>query len=189
MHRHPPFNRGGPWERGAGFGAWGPPFGPPGFGSGFRGRGHRGRARRGNVRAAILALLAERPMHGYEMIQELATRTNGMWQPSPGSIYPALQLLEDEGLIASQQTEGKRLFSLTDAGRAEAERQPSAQTPWDEVTAGVDPAMFGLRDAAFQVGFAVMQVAQAGTESQQAEALEILTETRRRLYSILAQDG
>jgi DNA-binding PadR family transcriptional regulator len=191
MHRHPPFGRGrhGDWEPGAGFGAWGPPFGPPGFGFGLRGRGPRGRARRGNVRAAILALLAERPMHGYEMIQELATRTNGMWQPSPGSIYPALQLLEDEGLIASQQTEGKRLYSLTDAGRAEAERQPSAQTPWDQMTAGVDPAMFGLRDAAFQVGVAVMQVAQAGTEGQQAEALEILTETRRRLYSILAQDG
>jgi DNA-binding PadR family transcriptional regulator len=190
MHRHAPFRSGrGDWERHAAFGPWGPPFEPPGGPWGFRGRGRgRGRARRGNVRAAILALLAERPMHGYEMIQELANRTSGMWQPSPGSIYPALQLLEDEGLITSQQTEGKRLFSLTDAGRAESERQPSDQAPWEEVTEGVNPAMFDLRRAIFQVGAAVMQVVHAGSESQQAQALEILTDTRRRLYSILAQD-
>ena len=179
---------------GPGFGRWQPPFGPfggpfgpggPGFGPGRHHRG--GRARRGNVRAAILALLAERPMHGYEMIQELTNRTGGVWRPSPGSVYPALQLLEDEGLITSQQAEGKRLFSLTDSGRAEAE-QASTQSPWDEVTEGIDPTNLKLRDTAFQVGAAVMQVATAGGEAQKEKTLEVLNEARRRIYSILAED-
>src|SRR3954470_18345027 len=94
----------GPWGGWGGWGAWGPPFGP----------GGGPRARRGNVRAAILALLVERPMHGYEMIQELEARTNGMWRPSAGSIYPTLQLLEDEGLVTSTESEGRRRFTLTD---------------------------------------------------------------------------
>ncbi len=179
----------------AAFGPWqiplGPrgPFGPPGpFGWHVHGPFARGRARRGDVRAAILALLAERPMHGYEMIQELSGRTGGMWRPSPGSVYPTLQMLEDEGLITSQATEGKRLFSLTDAGREEAARQPAEQAPWEQVAAGVDEATLRMRDAVFQVGAAVMQVLHAGTEEQKAKALEVLTETRRRLYSILAED-
>lgn len=192
--RRPPFTFGGPGRPGFGrwnapFGPWGGPFGPggPPFGPGG-GRHHRGgRARRGNVRAAILALLGERPMHGYEMIQELANRTGGVWRPSPGSVYPALQMLEDEGLISSHEAEGKRLFSLTEAGRAEAE-QGSTQTPWDEVTEGVDPTNLKLRDTAFQVGAAVMQVATAGSEAQKAKALEVLGEARRRIYSILAED-
>ena len=192
--RRPPFIFGGPGRPGFGrwqppFGPWGGPFGPggPGFGPGF-GRHHRGgRARRGNVRAAILALLAERPMHGYEMIQELTNRTGGVWRPSPGSVYPALQMLEDEGLISSQEAEGKRLFSLTEAGRAEAEQAPS-RAPWEEVAEGFDPTILKLRDTAFQVGAAVMQVATAGTEAQKAKALELLTEARRRIYSILAED-
>jgi DNA-binding PadR family transcriptional regulator len=192
--RRQPFTPGGSGRPGFGrwqppFGPWGGPFGPggPGFGPGF-GRHHRGgRARRGNVRAAILALLAERPMHGYEMIQELTNRTGGVWRPSPGSVYPALQMLEDEGLISSQEAEGKRLFSLTEAGRAEAEQGPS-QAPWDEVTEGVDPTNLKLRDTAFQVGGAVMQVATAGSEAQKTKALEVLSEARRRIYSILAED-
>ena len=176
------------------FGPRGGPFGPPGpFGWHVRGgRGGPfpgGRARRGDVRAAILALLAERPMHGYEMIQELGARTGGMWRPSPGSVYPTLQMLEDEGLITSQSTEGKRLFSLTDAGREEAARQPGGQAPWDQVTAGVDQSTVRMRDAVAQAAAAVWQVMHAGTEEQKARALEVLNETRRRLYAILAEDG
>src|SRR5262245_6444272 len=108
------------------FGPWRPPFGP---GMHFRGRG-RGRGR-GNVRTAVLALLLERPMHGYEMIQELDTRTGGIWRPSPGSVYPTLQLLEDEGLIVSEETDGRRRFTLTDQGRAEASRA-AENAPWAE---------------------------------------------------------
>lgn len=112
--------------RRAAFGPFGPPFGGGPFGGrGGRG-GPRGRARRGDVRASILALLADRPMHGYEMIQEIGERSGGAWKPSPGSVYPTLQLLEDEGLIESASEGGKKLFTLTDAGRAEAESGPDA---------------------------------------------------------------
>jgi DNA-binding PadR family transcriptional regulator len=127
-------------------------------------------------------------MHGYEMIQELENRTGGVWRPSPGSIYPTLQLLEDENLIVGEEVEGRRRFALTDAGRAEAERH-AQRAPWEEATEGIAPVAFGLRNAIFQVGEAAWTVASAGTEAQQTRALEVLTESRRRLYAILAEDG
>ena len=185
-HGHGP-QGGWPGRHGA-FGPFGPP-GPPmppgpwGFGGRRRGRGRRGR---GDVRAAILALLAERPMHGYEMIQELEARTGGVWRPSPGSVYPTLQLLEDEDLITGEEGEGRRRFTLTDAGRAEAERQ-GQQSPWEEVTAGVAPVAWNLRDAMGQIAQAFWSVANAGSEAQQARALEVLKDTRRQLYAILAE--
>jgi DNA-binding PadR family transcriptional regulator len=181
---------GWPGHHGA-FGPFGPPGppmppGPPGpWGFGGRRRG-RGRRSRGDVRAAILALLAERPMHGYEMIQELEARTGGVWRPSPGSVYPTLQLLEDEDLITGEEGEGRRRFTLTDAGRAEAERQ-GQQSPWEEVTAGVAPVAWNLRDAMGQIAQAFWSVANAGSEAQQARALEVLKDTRRQLYAILAE--
>src|SRR5437016_8738462 len=115
------------------FGGWRGPFPPGGHHGHGRGRGRGSRGRRGNVRAAILALLAERPMHGYEMIQELDARTSGVWHPSPGSVYPTLQLFVDQGLVESQEVEGRRRFSLTEAGRAEAERIHSAKSPWEHI--------------------------------------------------------
>jgi len=176
----------------AAFGHFGPPGRPP-FPPmppgpwGHRGRGRGGRRGRGDVRAAILALLAERPMHGYEMIQELEARTGGVWRPSPGSVYPTLQLLEDEGLIAGEEGEGRRRFTLTDTGRAEAERQ-GQRAPWEEVTAGVAPAAWNLRDAIAQTAQAAWSVGTAGSEAQQGRALEVLNNARRRLYAILAED-
>src|SRR4029078_2818186 len=108
------------------------------------------RARRGDIRAAIVALLAERPMHGYEMIRELEERTGGAWVPSAGSIYPTLQLLEDEGLIAGEEIDGKRRFTLTDAGRtAVAEREGPA--PWDEVKTSADPEVVLLKRSLVQL--------------------------------------
>ena len=143
------------WHRGPwGGGPWGPPFG---------GRGGGARVRRGNVRAAIIALLAERPMHGYEMIQELEARTDGLWRPSAGSIYPTLQLLEDEGLVQGEESEGRRRFALTDAGRTEAEALE--RPPWEEVAQG-DSSAAGLRDAAMQLGAAVMHAARTGSPEQ-----------------------
>ena len=164
--------------------------GPPDhFGWGGR-RGRRGgpgrRARRGDVRAAALALLGERPMHGYEMIQELEERTDGVWRPSPGAVYPALQLLEDQGLVTADAEAGKRLFSLTDAGREELAKLGDRK-PWDDVTAGIDPTQFRLRDALGPIALAARQVALDGTPAQQAAATEILTETRRKLYALLAE--
>jgi DNA-binding PadR family transcriptional regulator len=165
--------------------------GPPdhfGWGPGRRGRrgGPGRRARRGDVRAAALALLSERPMHGYEMIQELEERTDGVWRPSPGAVYPALQLLEDQGLVTADAEAGKRLYSLTDAGREEAAKLGDRK-PWDEVTAGIDPTQFRLRDALGPIAVAARQVALDGTPAQQAAAADILLETRRKLYALLAE--
>jgi DNA-binding PadR family transcriptional regulator len=165
--------------RGGGRG-WGPPFGPP-----FRGPGG-GRRRRGDVRAAILALLLERPMHGYEMIQELEVRTSGAWRPSAGSIYPTLQLLEDEGLVTGEHSEGRRRFALTDTGRAEAEGLQ--RSPWEEA-GGADPAAASLREAGFQLGAAVMHAARTGSPGQVGEVRDVLVDARRRVYGILGDGG
>ncbi|WAP54587.1 PadR family transcriptional regulator [Streptomyces sp. S465] len=193
--------RGGDGERrraafgpfGPGFG--GPPFGGPPFGGrgpggrgpgGPGGRGVRGRARRGDVRASILALLKDRPMHGYEMIQEIAERSGGAWRPSPGSVYPTLQLLEDEGLISSESEGGKKLFALTDPGRAEAEAGPAA--PWEEAGRGVDwEAMQEVRQAGFGLMEAFSQVWRTGSAEQRRKAVSVINESRKRLYLILAE--
>jgi DNA-binding PadR family transcriptional regulator len=170
------------------WGAWGPGWG---FGRGFRvpWGPHGPRARRGDVRAAILTLLGEQPMHGYQVIQELESRTGGAWRVSPGSVYPTLQMLEEEGLIAGQEVEGKRVFSLTDAGRAEVERQKeSGRAPWEDVAGGGDETMHTLRDAVFKLGAAVFQVARAGSKEQIDGAVAILNDARRRVYAILAED-
>jgi DNA-binding PadR family transcriptional regulator len=147
--------------------------------------GH-GRRRRGDVRSAILALLAERPMHGYEMIQELEARTEGAWRPSAGSIYPTLQLLEDEGLVSSEESDGRRRYALTDAGRTEAER--IERPPWEDVPQGDFPGA-GLRDAGFQLGAAVMHAARTGSREQIDEVREVLVDARRRIYAILGNGG
>ncbi|GGV39742.1 hypothetical protein GCM10010495_66440 [Kitasatospora herbaricolor] len=191
------------------FGPFGPPFGggpggpgfpgrPPGgpFGHGFggHGRGHGGprgrrggRARRGDVRASLLALLKERPMHGYEMIAEIGERTGGAWRPSPGSIYPTLQLLEEEGLITAQEISGKRLVQLTEAGRAEAEA--GADEPWAEAGREVDwEAVQEVGQALGAVDAAIRQVMATGNEAQRAKGLAVLTEARKKLYLILAED-
>jgi DNA-binding PadR family transcriptional regulator len=127
-------------------------------------------------------------MHGYEMIQELEARTDGQWRPSAGSIYPTLQLLEDEGLVSSEEVDGKRVFSLTDAGRKAAEGERSETAPWEEAAAGADSPLGRLRVAAVQLGAAAMQVGNAGSEDQISRAADLLTETRRRIYAILAEE-
>ncbi|MFD4539272.1 PadR family transcriptional regulator [Streptomyces bauhiniae] len=176
-----PFGPGGP-----GFG--GPMFGGPGFGGGRGHGGPRGRARRGDVRASILALLKDRPMHGYEMIQEIAERSGGAWKPSPGSVYPTLQLLEDEGLIASESEGGKKLFALTEAGRTAAEEGPDA--PWEEASRGVDwEALSEIRQAGSGLMEAFGQVWKTGTKEQRDKALAVLTDARKKLYLILADEA
>jgi len=164
------------------------PRGPFPFEFVFGPRGGGGpRARRGDVRAAVLALLRERPMHGYEMIQELQARSGGVWRPSAGSIYPTLQLLEDEGLVAAEEVDGKRRFTLTAEGVAEAERRPG-RPPWEQVGEAANAPAGRLRDAVFALGAAVMQVVQTGTEDQVARTLDILNDARRRIYTLLGED-
>jgi DNA-binding PadR family transcriptional regulator len=157
-----------------------------GFGPGGRGRGG-GRGRRGNVRAAILALLQERPMHGYEMISELENRTGGVWRPSPGSIYPTLQLLEDEGLIEVTAEGGRKSYTLTDAGRTAAEAE-TEKAPWTEFTEDQVNEAQDFRQAAHGILQALHQVGAAGSDEQRARALEVLNDTKRKLYAILAEE-
>ncbi|KWX66970.1 PadR family transcriptional regulator [Mycobacterium sp. NAZ190054] len=178
----------GPGGFGPGGGKFGPgfPFGPGGRG-GRRGGPRAGRGRRGDVRAAILKLLTDRPMHGYEMIQEIHERSQQLWKPSPGSIYPTLQLLVDEGLLKASETEGsKKLFELTDDGRAAAEKIETA--PWDEITEGADPGAMGLRSAVGQLMGAVAQSAHAATPEQQQRIVDIVNNARREIYHVLGED-
>lgn len=154
-----------------------------GFGHGRGGP----RARRGDIRAAVLALLDERPMHGYEMIKELEERTGGAWSPSAGSIYPTLQLLEDEGLIAGEEAAGKRRFTLTDAGR-EHNAERSGAPPWEEVTAGFDPELLNLRHSIQKLSQTYGQILRAADPGQRKRIRELLDETRRKIYGILAED-
>jgi DNA-binding PadR family transcriptional regulator len=172
---------------GPGFGPFGPGFGPEAHFGRVRGRG--GRGRRGDVRAAILLLLAERPMHGYELIQQIRERSDDLWRPSPGSIYPALSQLEDEGLITIEKVDGRKTARLTEAGRAhvEAERDRLGD-PFAEVKSQVGENELDLRGLLHQLAVAVGQVATAGTPEQTRRASEVLTEARRSLYRLLAED-
>ena len=174
---------GGPFE----FGMRGGPFGPPRFG----GRGPR--VRRGDVRAAILDLLAEgEPWNGYQIIQEIGARTQGVWRPSAGSVYPALQQLEDEALIKAEAAgeDRRRMYTLTEEGQAYVtEHADELKASWDAVTGSVNDAEVQLRHTIHQVMVAVSQVAQAGSAAQVQQAGKILADTRRALYRILATDG
>ena len=138
--------------------------------------------RRGIVRDAILGLLAEQPMHGYQVMQELSERTGGRWHPSAGSIYPTLQQLEDEGLVTAEDRDGRKTFSLTDSGRAAAMALP-ADRPWSRHEGGDD-----LRGLARELGIAAVQVSRVGSPAATAEARKVLTDARRSLYRLLADD-
>ena len=145
--------------------------------------------RRGDVRAAILLLLGEEPRNGYQVMQELEQRSEGAWRPSPGSVYPALQLLADEGLIRGEARDGGNVFELTDAGRAYVEEnREKLGEPWAKPDEGVGEGRLELRGLLAQIAAATYQVAAAADEGQVARAKELLSETRRGLYRILADD-
>ncbi len=175
-HRH-----GGRGRRGWQGGWQGGGFPGPGFGRGPR-------VGRGDVREAVLALLAEQPMHGYQMIGELAERSDGAWRPSPGSVYPVLAMLADEGLVHAEEADGKRVFHLTEAGRAYVASRAGEPKPWETAAAAMDDDVTALRTLAFGIGAAVVQVAQTGSEEQIEAARAVLAEARRALYRILADD-
>lgn len=190
---------------------FGGPFGGPPFpgGPGFPGRpgfggpemhvapwlkeSHRirgPRARRGDVRAAALALLSEHPKNGYQIIQEITDRSGGVWRPSPGSVYPALQQLEDEGLIRAEAGEGgRRAYQLTDEGQQyAASHADELRAPWDVVAGSAAGKAIEMRQLVRQVAMAAIQVVGAGTDAQVAQARQLLTDTRKGLYRILASD-
>jgi DNA-binding PadR family transcriptional regulator len=127
-------------------------------------------------------------MHGYEMIKEVEERSEGAWTPSAGSIYPTLQMLEDEGLIRGEDSDGKRRFSLTEEGRAEQEGKAEEVAPWDAVREGAPTGHIALRNSIGKLFAAVKQVGQAGDEDQRKQVTELLDETRRKVYAILAEE-
>jgi DNA-binding PadR family transcriptional regulator len=176
-HRH---------HRHRGFGG-GEGFGGFGFGPGPRGRGRK--ARRGDIRTAALLLLAEEPRNGYQIMQEVEERSDGVWRPSPGSVYPALQQLEDEGLIRSQESDGRKLYALTDAGRERVQERPDdATAPWEQMSGDVSSEQHELGALMRQVAFAFAQVIRTGSKPQLVKARDVLDAARRDLYRILA-DG
>jgi len=192
MPGHGPGWGGPPWEKGFGrfkgarggsaeWGGWwpGPPGPPP--------RGPK--ASRGDVRAAILALLREGPRNGYQIMSEIEERSGGAWRPSPGAVYPALQQLADEGLIAGEESAGRRTFSLTDAGRQHVEENPErARAAWEAMAPDEPGEVPGLFVQAARLGGSIVQLAHAGTPGQVHAAEQLLEETRRKMYQILASD-
>lgn len=145
------------------------------------GRGGRS-VRRGNVRYAILTALADGPMHGYQIISEWESRTQGQWRPSAGSVYPTLQLLEDEGLVTAETVDGRKTYSLTDAGRQAAEEHPI------KLDAVPGRGRGDLRQLAMGLIGAARQVQRTGTPETQAAATEILVDARKRIYRLLADE-
>ncbi|ACY97322.1 PadR family transcriptional regulator [Thermomonospora curvata] len=171
-----PWGGHGPWGRGgAPWGGWAP--------------GQGTRARKGNIRAAILTLLAEEPANGYQLIQRIGERSGGAWRPSPGAVYPALQQLADEGLIRAAENEGRKTYSLTDAGRAYvAAHAEELNEPWAQMTPEYGEGVPDLLKQAARTGAAVMQIVHAGSPEQVAQAAQVLADARSRLYRILAED-
>ena len=162
----------------------GPHGGPRGV---RRGPGVRGRVPRGDVRTAVLLLLDEEPMHGYQLMQAIADRSGGRWTPSPGAIYPAINLLEDEGLVTVVAESGRKVATLTDAGRAQVEEN---RDTWSDPFSAGRESRTGpdLRSLLEQLHGATRQVGRAGTTEQVAAAAEILSCARRQMYLLLA-DG
>jgi DNA-binding PadR family transcriptional regulator len=186
-HEHPGGEHGRHRHRRHGFGPG--DFGGfgPGGGRGPRGRGRK--ARRGDIRTAALLLLAEEPRNGYQIMQEVQERSDGVWSPSPGSVYPALQQLEDEGLIRSEEVEGRKAYAITDDGRkAVAERGEGRPAPWEEMSGDVSHEAMELGRLMREVAFAFAQLMRTGSDAQAARAKEVLATARRDLYRILA-DG
>src|ERR1017187_5076577 len=195
---HGPGTRHGPWDPGFG-GARGPKQRGTGFGGaaggwwpgapGSPGSSRGPKAGRGDVRAAILAVLGEGPRNGYQIMSEIEERSGGAWRPSPGAVYPALSQLADEGLIAGEESGGRRTFSLTEAGRAYVEQNPAMARGAGESTAQQEAWQLpGLFAVAARLGGGIVQMAHAGTPEQVHAAERLLERTRRRLYQILADD-
>ena len=193
----------GPWDQ-----PWGPSGpggrrggwsgGPPPWVQGLIGLAQSGaeapfasrgpKVRRGDVRSAILDVLSAEPMNGYQVIQEIAERTGGVWKPSPGSVYPTVQQLEDEGLVEGVASERRRLLQLTAEGRRYVEEHPDEMAAtWRAFEQAVEEEPSDLKPAIGQVMGAVWQIVTTGTRQQRAEAAEILADTRRRLYGLLAE--
>ncbi|WP_188187646.1 PadR family transcriptional regulator [Nonomuraea sp. SYSU D8015] len=165
-----------------------PPFPPgPGFGTVVHWDTPAPRVRRGDVRAALLALLHEGPQNGYQMIQGIEERSRGVWRPSPGSVYPALQQLEDEGLVTADESGGSRTYQLTEQGREQAARH-AGEAPWEEVARTVPDAHHELRLLWAQLNDAFAHLVRTASDRQVEEAKKLIRQTRKSVFQILAED-
>ena len=179
-HRYPGDRRRGGRDLGPDFGLGGP---------GGRQRGRRRGNKRGDVRAAALLLLSEQPMHGYQLIQEISERSNGIWTPSPGSIYPVLQQLEDEVLVSFDRVDGRKTATLTDEGTAYVEEnRAELGTPWQAVAEHGGAEHLNLRMSLQGLVVAWKQIAKVGTTEQRKQATKVLEDASRSMYRILAGD-
>ena len=187
QHHHPEGRRRGRHNPDRGFGGdlgFGPGFGAGGPG---RPRGRRRGGRGGDVRAAALLLLAEGPKHGYQLIQEIGEKSEGSWTPSPGSIYPVLQQLEDEGLISFERVDGRKTATLTADGTTYVdERRDELGTPWEAAKGDQSHEMNEFAHNLKGFITAWKQVAQAGTPEQRAKATTVVDDARKAMYLILA---
>ena len=186
--------RGQGW--GAGFAQGFPPGFPPGAGpeaiwqamgqmrGGFE-RKMGSRMGRGDVRAAALVLLAEEPMHGYQIIKAIEERTQGRWRPSAGSVYPTLQLLADEGLVSTQTEQDRKIYSLTETGK---EAAAAATAPWGDDEECEPKVLGAIPKAGMDLAQAVGQALRTGNAAQHEQVVEVLDAARRKVYAILAQD-
>jgi DNA-binding PadR family transcriptional regulator len=165
----------GPWGH---LGGRGGPFGDRGGWGGAR------RMRRGDIRRAILVALREEPAHGYEVMRRLEEMSGGMWRPSPGSVYPHLQMLEDEGLVRATEEEGTRVYQLTETGLAEADADP--RLPWERGEG--DDNIRQLRESMGQLFLAAKQLSGAGDQSHVQRGIDIIRKARQEIYRILAED-
>jgi DNA-binding PadR family transcriptional regulator len=136
----------------------------------------------------VLLLLDEQPRNGYQLMQAIEERSEGRWRPSPGSVYPALAQLEDQGLVRATELDGARVFEITDAGREHVESRAAAHPPWDGDPDPEGEAFGDIRKLLGQVAVAAMQVTQAGDQNQLERAGTVLADTRRALYRILAEE-
>lgn len=154
------------------------------WGGGRGGWGGGRRMRRGAIRTAILLALRQEPAHGYEVMRRLEEMSGGIWRPSPGSVYPHLQMLEDEGLVRSSEVDGSKTYTLTDAGLAEAEKN---EGPW-KAAGETDDKVRTLREELGQLAMAAKQVAGAGEAPQIERGISVVQKARKELYQILAED-
>lgn len=187
----------GRFDFGRGPGGFGPedgghrrhrPHGPGRGGPHGHGPGRGRRARRGDIRQAILLLLDEEPRNGYGLMQEVEERSGGAWRPSPGSVYPALSQMEDEGLVQMSESDGRKEFSLTDAGKSWVEEnRERVGSPWDLEGRGAPKELGSLMKSTKGLMIAARQVAHSGEKQQLEEARKIVDDARRQLYGILAR--
>lgn len=165
------------------------------FGGGFdRGWGEEQRTRRGDIKFLLLELLLEQPRHGYDLIKQIENRYGGFRRLSPGSVYPTLQMLEEGGYVTSEAREGKKVYTITEAGQqllADRVADNDSDSPWDtfrNLTSGKSQELIELRKAATDLAGAVMQVARSGNSAKTSRAQRLLEQVKRDIYALLAEE-